>query len=95
MIRFILYLSIHLPDTRSTFQSQRVVFIDDAALQGELLVNLSLPLRHQNSNHHPCDSISFMLNAFSTEAQVSQSASSTLLYLASNGLRVAVERSMS
>ena len=29
VIRFILYLSIHLPDTRSTFQSQRVFFIED------------------------------------------------------------------
>ncbi len=32
MIRFILYLSIHLPDTRSAFQSQRVFFIEDTAV---------------------------------------------------------------
>jgi hypothetical protein len=32
VIRFILYLSIHLPNTRSTFQSQRVFFIEDAAV---------------------------------------------------------------
>ena len=45
--------------------------------------------------HHRCDSISFMLSPFKTDAQVSQSASSTLLYFASNGLRVAVVRSIS
>jgi hypothetical protein len=32
VIRFILYLSIHLPDTRSTFQSQRVFFIENHKL---------------------------------------------------------------
>jgi hypothetical protein len=37
VIRFILYLSIHLPDTRSTFQSQRVFFIEDATLSGGFL----------------------------------------------------------
>lgn len=37
MIRFILYLSIHLPDTRSTFQSQRVFFIEDSILLSGLL----------------------------------------------------------
>lgn len=37
VIRFILYLSIHLPDTRSTFQSQRVFFIEDAAFSGGFL----------------------------------------------------------
>lgn len=36
-IRFILYLSIHLPDTRSTFQSQRVFFIEDSILLSGLL----------------------------------------------------------
>ena len=32
VIRFILSLSIHVPDTRSTFQSQRVFFIEDSIL---------------------------------------------------------------
>lgn len=45
--------------------------------------------------HHPCDSNSFIVTLFKTAAQVSQSASSTLLYFASNGFRVAVVRSMS
>lgn len=47
------------------------------------------------AHHQPCESISRMLSPFSTDAHVSQSASSTLLYLASNGLRVAVLRSIS
>ncbi len=47
------------------------------------------------ANYHPRDSSSFMLIPFNTDAQVSQSASSTLLYFASNGFRVAVVRSMS
>ena len=51
--------------------------------------NLSLP------GHHPRDKSSFILSWFKTDAQVSQSASSTLLYFASNGLRVAVVRSIS
>lgn len=42
-----------------------------------------------NANHQLLDNISFMLNPFSTEAQISQSASLNLLYFASNGLRVA------
>ena len=37
VIRFILYLSILLSDTRSTFQSQRVFFIEDAAVPVGLL----------------------------------------------------------
>ena len=45
--------------------------------------------------YHPRDNSSRMLTPFNTDAQVSQSASSTLLYLASKGFRVAVVRSMS
>ena len=46
-------------------------------------------------SYQPFDSISLMLSPFKTEAQVSQSASSTLLYFTSNGFLVAVVRSMS
>lgn len=46
-------------------------------------------------DYHPRDNSSFALSAFSTDAQVSQSASSTLLYFTSNGFRVADVRSMS
>ncbi len=45
--------------------------------------------------YQPRDNISRILIPFNTDAQVSQSASSTLLYFASNGFRVAVVRSMS
>lgn len=37
VIRFILYLSIHFPDTRSTLQSQRVFFIENPAFSDRFL----------------------------------------------------------
>ncbi len=45
--------------------------------------------------YHPFESNSRTRTGFNTAAQVSQSASSTLLYLTSKGFRVAVVRSMS
>ena len=57
---------------------------DDVECVGQVLLN-----------HHLRGSNSFMLNPFKTNTQVSQSASTTLPYLASNGLHVAVVRSMS
>ena len=52
VIRFILYLSIHLPDTRSTFQSQRVFFIEDATLSGPKIP--CLPQGSDNSHRVLC-----------------------------------------
>jgi hypothetical protein len=45
--------------------------------------------------HQACERSSFMLTLFKTVAQVSQSASSTLLYFMSNGFLVAAVRSIS
>ncbi len=52
-------------------------------------------IERASEGYQPRESSSLMLTLFKTEAQVSQSASSTLLYLASNGFLVAVVRSMS
>jgi ATP-dependent exoDNAse (exonuclease V) alpha subunit len=49
----------------------------------------------QPTVYHPCESCSFTALGSRTIEQVSQSESSTLLYLASNGFLVALVRSMS